>query len=111
MGAHKKTIETIKGTIDCVLPSGELKLNDGSTIKADEIVFATGFKREFTFLPAELMAKKDDDGFYAYRNMIVPGVENIAFLNSNTTTFSNITTPTLQASWLAELLLGNITLP
>ena len=109
--AHKKKIKTINGSIGCVLPSGELQLTDGTIVKADEIVFATGFKREFSFLPSELKTKKEDDGFFAYRNMIVPGVESIAFLNSNITTFSNITTPTLQATWLAELILGNITLP
>jgi len=108
---HKSDIEAVQGAIDCILPSGEIKLQDGSIIAVDEIVFATGFKRDFAFLPKELLEKKDKDGFYAYRNMIVPGVPNIAFLNSNATTFSNITTPTLQAAWLAELLLGNIELP
>jgi len=108
---HNKKIDAIKGSIDRILPTGELQLTDGSTITADELVFATGFKREFSFLPSEVLEKKEEDGFYSYRNMIVPGVPNIAFLNSNVTTFSNITTPTLQAAWLAELILGNIDLP
>lgn len=109
--ARGKKIEAIKGSIDCIRDNGEIQLWDGESIKADEIVFATGFKREFSFLPKELLEKKEKDGFYAYRNMIVPGVPDIAFLNSNVTTFSNITTPTLQAAWLAEILLGNISLP
>lgn len=108
---HKKKINAIHESINQVLPTGELQLTDGSIIDADELVFATGFKREFHFLPNELLEKKEEDGFYTYRNMIVPDVDNIAFLNSNVTTFSNITTPTLQAAWLAELILGNISLP
>lgn len=62
-------------------------------------------------MPQELIDKKEEDGFFAYRNMLVPGVPNIAFLNSNVTTFSNITTPGLQAAWLAELLKGEISIP
>jgi len=109
--ARGNKIEAIKGSIDRILSNGEILLRDGMSIKADEIVFATGFKREFSFLPMELLEKKEEDGFYAYRNMIVPGVPGIAFLNSNVTTFSNITTPTMQAAWVAELILGNISLP
>jgi len=106
-----KRVNAVKGSIQCVLPNGWLQLQDGSAIEADELVFATGFKRNFDFLPGNLLEKKEEDGFYAYRNMMVPGVPNIAFLNSNATTFSNITTPAIQSAWLAELLLGNISLP
>ena len=107
---HSNKIDTIKGSISKILPSGEIELKDGSTMKADEIVFATGFAREFDFLPKELMAKKEEDGFYAYRQMIVPGVPTIAFLNCNVTTFSNITTPTIQAAWLGAYLKGTISI-
>eukprot|EP00592_Proboscia_alata_P001328 CAMPEP_0194374950 /NCGR_PEP_ID=MMETSP0174-20130528/23403_1 /TAXON_ID=216777 /ORGANISM="Proboscia alata, Strain PI-D3" /LENGTH=213 /DNA_ID=CAMNT_0039154831 /DNA_START=673 /DNA_END=1311 /DNA_ORIENTATION=+ len=108
---HEKKIGAVHSTIQRVLPTGQLQLHDDSIIEADELVFATGFKRNFEFLPACLLEKVESDGIYAYRNMIVPGVPNIAFLNSNVTTFSNITTPAIQSAWLAELINGNIALP
>lgn len=109
---NSQKIQTVKGSIQKVLPTGEILLDDGTTIvAADEIVFATGFQRAFDFLPRELLDRQEHDGFYAYRQMIVPGVPTIAFLNNNVTTFSNITTPTIQAAWLGALLKGEIRLP
>ena len=43
--------------------------------------------------------------------MIVLGVPNIVFFNSNVTTFSNTTAPAINSAWLAELILRNIDLP
>merc|ERR550537_917460 len=43
--------------------------------------------------------------------MILPGNPRLVFLNCETTTFTNITTASLQARWLAELLAGNHKLP
>eukprot|EP00588_Corethron_pennatum_P019635 CAMPEP_0194328224 /NCGR_PEP_ID=MMETSP0171-20130528/43915_1 /TAXON_ID=218684 /ORGANISM="Corethron pennatum, Strain L29A3" /LENGTH=538 /DNA_ID=CAMNT_0039088473 /DNA_START=65 /DNA_END=1677 /DNA_ORIENTATION=- len=103
-------IKAVKGEIEKVLESGKLLLKDGTEVEADEIVFATGFRRQLGFLPEELKRHHEDDGIFAYRNMMVPGVKNICFLNSNVTTFSNITTPGLQAAWLAELLEGKLEL-
>lgn len=108
---HKKQIKAVKGQIKCILPTGKILLEDDTTIEADELVFATGFHRVHSFLPKELLEKKEEDGFYCYRQMLVPGCPNIAFLNSNVTTFSNITTAGIQSAWLAELLRGNISLP
>ena len=108
---HKEQIKAVKGQIKSILSSGVIELNDGTIIEADEVVFATGFHRVHKFLPKELLEKEEDDGFYCYRQMLVPGCPNIAFLNSNITTFSNITTAGIQSAWLAELLRGNITLP
>jgi dimethylaniline monooxygenase (N-oxide forming) len=108
---HQKKIETMNGAIQCILPNGEIKLKSGQVVKADEIVFATGFQRTYDFFPQELVAKKEEDGFFAYRQMLVPRIPDIAFLNSNVTTFSNITTPALQARWLVEVIKGNIVLP
>lgn len=103
-------IQAVKGEIEKVLKSGKLLLKDGTELEADEIVFATGFRRQLDFLPKELKHHHEDDGIFAYRHMMVPGVKNICFLNSNVTTFSNITTPGLQAAWLAELLEGKLEL-
>merc|ERR1712146_185431 len=108
---HRKKIQAKRGQIARIRPTGEVELDDGSLIKADEIVFATGFQRVFDFLPKELLDKKEADGFFSYKHMLVPGVPDIAFLNSNVTTFSNITTPGIQARWLTEVIKGNVTLP
>ena len=108
---HRGKIQAVKGQIERILPSGEIQLADGTCMTADEIVFATGFKRVHDFLPQELLDKKEEDGFYCYRQILLPGCRNIAFLNSNVTTFSNITTAGIQSAWLGELLKGNIRVP
>merc|ERR1712007_233 len=53
----------------------------------------------------------EKDGFWLYRNMIHPNFPKIVFLNSETSTFTNITTASIQARWLVEMLAGNFKLP
>merc|ERR1712048_1412788 len=46
-----------------------------------------------------------------YRQMVHPDYPGLIFLNSETTTFTNITTASIQARWLVEMLAGNFKLP
>jgi len=86
-------------------------LENGTELDADVVLFGTGFKQSLPFLPPDLAAKTEDDGLWLYRNMVHPEFPNMIFLNSNTTTFTNITTASIQARWVCEALSGRAPLP
>jgi len=108
--AARGDFKTIKGEIKEVRPKS-LLLETGEEIDCDVLVAATGYKPGQSFLPAELQNAREDDGMWLYQNMVHPEFPNLIFLNSNTTTFTNITTASIQARWLAELLNGRFSLP
>jgi dimethylaniline monooxygenase (N-oxide forming) len=81
-----------------------LALKDGSTLSADLVVAATGFKEDYTiFEEPKKLLNIEDDGVYMYRFMLPPNVPNIAFIG-HVNAVSNIGTYGLQAEWLARYL-------
>ena len=92
-------------------PNG-VELENGSTIEADVVVLATGWKTDYSFLPEKARAniEFEEDGFYLYRQMVHPNVPNLLFVGA-AATFSNILTQNLQARWLGELIQGNHSIP
>jgi len=104
------TIKPIKTSIK-QYNAKSITLSNGEEIPADVVLFGTGFKQALPFLPEELASKTEDDGLWLYRNMVHPEWPNLIFLNSNTTTFTNITTASIQARWLCEALSGRAPLP
>lgn len=109
-GAANGDFETIKGEIKEIRPRS-LLLKSGEEIDCDLLIAATGYKTGQSFLPAQLQSCREEDGLWLYQNMVHPEFPNLIFLNSNTTTFTNITTASIQARWLAELLNGRFSLP
>jgi len=108
--AARGDFRTLKGEIKEIRPKS-LLLKSGEEIDCDVLVAATGYKLGQSFLPEEVQALREYDGMWLYRNMVHPEFPNLIFLNSNTTTFTNITTASIQARWLAELLNGRFELP
>jgi len=104
------SIKAMKGEIDTIKPKS-LVLKSGAEIPCDVLVAATGYKPIRSFLPKEITDLKEKDGFWLYRQMIHPDYPGLIFLNSETTTFTNITTASLQARWLVEMLAGTFKLP
>jgi len=89
-----------------------IELADGTKVEADIVFYGTGFVRPFEFLPAKVKKMESDkNGFFMWRQMLLPGVKNMCFLNCNVTTFTNITTASIQARWLAEMLAGRVEVP
>lgn len=86
-------------------------LKGGEEKPCDLIIAATGYKPTRTFLPQAVKDLKEKDGLWLYRNMIHPDHPKLIFLNSEITTFTNITSPSIQARWLVELLAGHHELP
>lgn len=81
-----------------------LVLKDGSTVSADLVVSATGFRENYSFFedPTKLL-DIEDDGVYLYRYILPKNVPNLAFIG-HVNAVSNICTYGLQAEWLARYL-------
>jgi cation diffusion facilitator CzcD-associated flavoprotein CzcO len=100
-----------RSEIAAFTPTGVI-LADGDSLGVDRVVFATGWRSEHAVLPPAVRAVlgSDDDGFYLYRHMLHPDVDNLVFVG-RASSFSSILTYCLQARWLAELLAGRVRLP
>ena len=97
--------------ISAFTPDG-ITLRDGDTLAVDCVVFGTGWKSDYSFLPNEALETlgTDEDGFYLYRHMLHPDLPNLIFIG-RASTFLSILTYCLQARWLAELIAGRHVLP
>jgi len=96
------------GDISSFTPTG-VKLQDGSEIACDMVVFGTGFLKDYSIFSEDVRQKLGtaEDGLYLYRHMLPPRVPNLAFIGSEIATISNIMTHGLQAEWLARKLSGS----
>lgn len=107
IGTEHGTISEVKEkSVMVKTASGEVK-----EMPADVLLFGTGFKKSLSFCPDGLREKEEEDGLWLYRNMVHPDYPNLIFVNSNTSTFTNITTASLQARWVCELLTGRMQKP
>ncbi|MEW2915339.1 NAD(P)/FAD-dependent oxidoreductase [Leisingera sp. JC11] len=90
----------------------KLILEDGDTLPVDCVVFGTGWKTGFDFLPQDLRTAmgEEPDGIYLYRHILHPDTPNLAFVG-RASSFMSVTTFALQARWLSEVVAGNIALP
>lgn len=104
ISAHRSGIRCLK--------EKELVLDDGVTLPVDCVVFGTGWKTGFNYLPKDLRITlgEESDGIYLYRHILHPDVPNLAFVG-RASSFMSVTTFSLQARWLAEAVVGNIVLP
>ena len=109
---RKKTVAAKKASIDRYTETGVV-LTDGTEMPADLVIYGTGFKKNYDIFDSLVQRRleKDKDGLYLYRNVIPPGVANIAFVGSEVSTFNNILTHSMQAQWLKRVLRGDIVLP
>lgn len=105
-------IQCIKGSIDH-FTNDSVVLQDSTEVKADMVIYATGFKKNYTLFDGAVRENLDvqDDGLYLYRNIIPPSVPDLAFIGSEVATFNNILTHGLQALWLQRWLSGRMILP
>ena len=85
-------------------------LENGEQIDCDVIIFGTGYKPNYSFLPESFKKTQETDGVYLYRHIIHPDLDNIAFIG-RAATFSNSLTSHLATVWLIKLLKGKFQLP
>ncbi len=88
-------------------------LRNGTRLDVDTVIFATGWRTDYSFLSEEILNRLgiEDDGYYLYRHMVHPDLPNLVFLGCNAYTYEAILTFNLQARWLTELLKGKFSLP
>jgi dimethylaniline monooxygenase (N-oxide forming) len=108
---RKGVIEPQRTEIAEYTPTG-LTLKNGTSLKADVVVLATGWETDYGFLPEMVRSriKFEEDGIYLYRQMVHPDVPNLVFIG-HASTVINILTYNLQARWLGELIKGRHRLP
>jgi len=109
---RSKKLAAIKGSID-KFEEKAVVLTDGQRIECDLVVYGTGFKKNYDILHQAIQEKLDiqKDGMYLYRNMIPPGVPDLAFVGCEVSTFNNILTHGLQALWLTRMITGAAQMP
>jgi len=86
---------------------------EGQTMKADLIVFATGFQKDYSYFSEDLQTKLgiENDGLYLWRHTLSPQLPKLAFVGSELATISNISSYGLQSAWLGKIWGGDIELP
>merc|ERR1712060_86033 len=101
-----------KGAIARFTETGVV-LTDGTEMDVDIVVFGTGFTKSYAYLEPALRERlnRQSDGLYLYRNMFPTQVPDLCFVGSEVATFNNILTQGLQALWLKQVLIGEVSLP
>jgi cation diffusion facilitator CzcD-associated flavoprotein CzcO len=94
------------------LEPGVAVLAGGARIPADTVVYATGYRLELPFLPADVAARVfDADGcLRLYRNVLPPDVRSLAFGGFNSAIASPLAAE-VAAHWLAAHWSGRMRLP
>ena len=83
---------------------------DGSRVDADTVVFATGYRAEFPFLP-EGLPPRIDGALALYRLVFPPGVAGLAFTGLTRVSGPVFPVSELQARWVAAVFSGRVALP
>jgi cation diffusion facilitator CzcD-associated flavoprotein CzcO len=84
--------------------------DDGSEEEADVVIFATGYRINFPFLPAEL-GRGDGWEFPLYRRILAPEATGLAFIGVLEPGPGLFAVVERQAIWLGEVLAGRLPLP
>ena len=87
-------------------------LHDDNIVKADLVIYGTGFIQDVPFLSNTYknLLRDKDGNFRLYRNIINPEIPNMAFVGFNSSLFTTITSE-VAANWVLRLVKGQISLP
>jgi dimethylaniline monooxygenase (N-oxide forming) len=109
--ARSGDIKLHRTVIDKYTASG-VQLANGEVLQVDLVILATGWQADFDFFAPNVWSRlnPEADGFYLYRHIMNPGVPGLYFVG-RASTVSSITTYSLQARWLADMLTQQIQLP
>ncbi len=83
---------------------------DGSCEEVDVIVFATGYRVNFPFLPDPL-GRGDGQQFPLYRRILSPHADNLAFIGILDAGPGRLEIVERQAQWLTEVISGRLVAP
>ena len=100
----------IRGSIKRFTDDG-VELDNGSVLKADLVIFATGWQQDMSFLSNELLHKVYTNGYsQLYRHILPPTVPNLGFIGQ-ASSFASQLTFEIGAHWLSEHFLGSLHIP
>ncbi|WP_194925099.1 flavin-containing monooxygenase [Catenulispora pinisilvae] len=88
----------------------EAVLDDGTILRADLIVAATGFEQSVPFLDPSLTVQNADGEFELFRNTLPISVPNLTFAGYNASLISSLSAE-VGAIWIAAHLAGTLNLP
>ena len=79
----------------------------------DQAVFSSGFTKTYNFLDeaTKKALDKNKDGPYLYRQIIPPGVPNLAFVGFIMSPCNTVLTQAMQSLWLEKVLAEDMPLP
>ncbi|NMO88264.1 NAD(P)/FAD-dependent oxidoreductase [Actinomycetospora sp. TBRC 11914] len=92
------------------LDGGEVVLTDGTRRAADAIVWATGYRPSFPFLPDDVVASADE-GARLYRRIVHPDEPGLFFSGLVQPVGPTIPLVEVQGRWIADVLAGVVPLP
>lgn len=98
----------LKPGLQAFTPEG-VQFTDGSTVPADSVIFCSGFKVKFPFLP---LANQSWDWRQLYKNIFHPDLPNIGFVGFARPNIGAMPPVTeLQARYFAGIASGRLSLP
>lgn len=100
--ALKPNIERLEGE--------RVAFADGSSEPLDAIVFGTGYRIDFPFLP-ERLGRGEGFDFPLYRRILSPHADGLAFIGILDAGIGRLQVTETQVEWLSAVLAGRIELP
>ena len=83
---------------------------DGTTARADLIVWATGYRVSFPFLPSDVLTVRDND-LPLWKRTIHPDLPGLFFIGLLQPVGAVMPLAEAQSAWVADLLTGRYALP
>jgi len=87
-------------------------LSSHESIKADTIIYATGYEQSLSFLPKDKLSKiaDDDKQIWLYKHVLHPDLPDAAF-SSYAIGMNSVLNSEICAQWITDYLLNKINLP
>lgn len=92
------------------LRGGKVAFEDGTEEPIDAIIYATGYKTTFPFLPKEVFDPEREAG-ELYRRIMAPGAPGLLFAGLVQPIGATIPLVETQGKWIAAALKGDMKLP
>ncbi|MEV8531581.1 NAD(P)-binding domain-containing protein [Streptomyces sp. NPDC051211] len=93
------------------LDGSRVSFTDGTAVQADAIVYCTGFRMAFPFLPDGFPAGPQQQAVELYKRVVAPDRPGLYFVGLIRPVGSITRLVEAQARWLARIVDGDITLP